>query len=99
MPHLAAGPHHGDPADEKAPKHPELPGFDTQSDDLVEGPALPVGTSQKDLSSASRENMNPVRLAGDLAAVAAESAANQGETVRSNQSEDEDPNLQKGQAH
>ena len=99
MPHLAAGPHHGDPEDEKAPKHPELPDFDTQSDDLAEGPALLVDISQKGLSSASRENMSPVRLAGDLAAVAAESVANQGETVRSNQSEGEAPDLQKGQAH
>jgi hypothetical protein len=87
--HLVTGPHHDDPAGETAPKHPEPPGFDIQSGDLEEGPALPAGTWQKDPSYASRENMNQVQLADDLAAVAGESAANQGETVRNNQREGE----------
>jgi hypothetical protein len=99
MLHLAIGPHHGDPADETAPKHPEPLDFDTQSDDLEEGPALPVGTCQKDRSYASRENTTQVHLADDPAAVAAESAANQGETVHNNQSEGEHSDPQKDQGH
>lgn len=97
--HLVTEPHHDDPAGETAPRHPEPPGFDIQSDDLEEGPALPAGTWQKDPSYASRENMSQVHLADDLVAVAAESAANQGETVRNNQHEGEHQGPQKDPDH
>jgi hypothetical protein len=87
--HLAIGPRHDDPADETTPTHPEPPGSDIQNGDLEEGPALPAGTWQKDPSYGSRENMSQVPLVDDLAAVAAESAANQGEIVHNSQSEGE----------